>query len=148
MLLRDRGLPLPKAVYANSPATQFSEYTDSYRRYSLKGDYIVTEGILENMRGVYFLPGEEKDPYVSPLEGDHHGLPPITLSASECECLLDDSRLLYDRLLEDGNDARLLTYPKLCHAFIISPHMKKVVRDAYPDLRKWLTEYLGQEEKE
>lgn len=28
LLLRDRGLPLPKAVYANSPAAQMAEYTE------------------------------------------------------------------------------------------------------------------------
>ena len=143
LLLREKGIPLPKAIYANSPATQLVTYTDSYRAFSLKEDFIVTEGIIENMRGVYFLPGEEKDPLISPLYGNLSGLPPITVSASECECLLDDAKLLYEKLNAAGNDTRLLTYPKLCHAFIISPQMKRVVRDAYPDLEQWLKHYLG-----
>ena len=143
LLLREKGLPLPKAVYANSPAAQLVEYTDSYRKFSLKEDFIVTEGIIENMRGVYFLPGEETNPLVSPLYGNLSGLPPVTVSASECECLLDDAKQLYEKLKAAGNDARLLTYPKLCHAFIISPQMKRVVRDTYPDLEQWLKDYLG-----
>lgn len=143
LLLREKGLPLPKAVYANSPAAQLVEYTYSYRKFSLKEDFIVTEGIIENMRGVYFLPGEETEPLVSPLYGNLSGLPPVTVSASECECLLDDAKQLYEKLKAAGNDARLLTYPKLCHAFIISPQMKRVVRDAYPDLEQWLKDYLG-----
>lgn len=143
MLLRDKSLPLPKAVYSNSPAAQLAAYTDSYRKFSLREDFIVTEGIIENMYGVYITPEEAKDPYVSPLYGDHHDLPPVTLSASECECLLDDSKMLYEKLLAAGNDAQLLTYPKLCHAFIISPQMKQVVRVAYPDLDTWLKKHLG-----
>lgn len=143
LLLRDRGLPLPKAIYSNSPAAQLAAYTDSYRKFSLKEDFIVTEGIIENTAGVYFRPEQAKEPYVSPLYGDLHDLPPVTVSASECECLLDDAKMLYEKLTAAGNDAQLLTYPKLCHAFIISPQMKRVVRDAYPDLEAWFAKHLG-----
>ena len=143
MLLRDRGLPLPKAVYSNSPVTQFVEYTDSFKKFSLKEDFIVTESILENTEGIYFDAKDAKDPYVSPLYGDVKGLPPILLTASECECLLDDAKHMYDHLTAAGKAAKLITYPKLCHAFIISPQMKRVVRDAYPDLEQWLNDNLG-----
>ena len=51
--------------------------------------------------------------------------------------------MMYDRLRAAGNDARLRIYPGLCHAFIISPQMKKVVRDTYPDLKQYLKEHLG-----
>lgn len=146
LLLRDRGLPLPKAVCSNSPATQMAEYTESYERFSLKEDFIVVKGILENTEGIYFNKEDVKDPYVSPLYGDLKGLPPIFITASECECLLDDARRMADRLLEAGNDARLKTYPGLCHAFIISPQMKDVVRLAYPDLREYINEQLKREE--
>ena len=148
MLLRDKQLPLPKAVYSNSPVTQFTEYTDSFRRCSLKTDFIVTESILENTEGIYFDRKDAMDPYVSPLYGDVSGLPPILLTASESECLLDDAVHMYEKLKSAGSMAKLITYPKLCHAFIISPQMKKVVRDAYPDLDRWLHEYLGKAVKE
>lgn len=146
LLLRDRGLPLPKAVYANSPAAQMVEYTESYERFSLKEDFIVVKGILENTEGIYFHKEDAKDPYVSPLYGDLKGLPPVFITASECECLLDDARMMADRLREAGSDARLKTYPGLCHAFIISPQMKPVVRLAYPDLREYINEQLKREE--
>lgn len=138
LLLRDRGLPLPKAVYSNSPVTQMVEYPESYDRFSLKEDFIVVKGILENTEGIYFNREDAKDHYISPLYADLRGLPPIFLTASKCECLLDDARMMADRLRAAGNDVRLKTYPDLCHAFIISPQMKDVVRLAYPDLRTYL----------
>lgn len=147
LLLRDRGLPLPKAVYSNSPVTQLADYAESFDRFSLKEDFIITKGIIENTEGLYFNNEEAKDPYVSPLYADLKGLPPIFLTASECECLLDDSRIMYNKLLEAGNDTRLKTYPGLCHAFIISPQMKDVVRLAYPDLLGYINEQLGRKEK-
>jgi hypothetical protein len=54
MLARDKALPLPQAVYANSAPTQFVEITESYRRFSLKTDFVVTDTILENSEGVCF----------------------------------------------------------------------------------------------
>lgn len=140
LLLRDKGLPLPKGVYSNSPVTQVVEYLESYDRFSLKEDFIVVKGILENTEGIYFNRTDEKDPYISPLYADLEGLPPIFLTASECECLLDDARMMANRLRAAGNDVRLKTYPGLCHAFIISPQMKDVVKLAYPDLRAYLDE--------
>ena len=143
LLLRDRGLPLPKAVYSNSPVTQMLEEGESFKRFSLKEDFIVVEGILQNTAGIYMRPEEAGEPYVSPLCADLHGLPPIFLTASECECLLDDSSAMAKKLREAGNEIQLKTYPKLCHAFIISPQMKPVVKLAYPDLREFLQKYLG-----
>lgn len=143
LLLRDQGLPLPGAVYSNSPLTQMLGYTQSYDRFSLKKDFIVVRGILENTIGIYVRPEEVKDPYVSPQYADLRGLPPIFLTASACECLLDDSCDLAEKLKEAGNECRLKTYPGLCHAFIISPQMKPVVKLAYPDLRGYLKTYLG-----
>jgi acetyl esterase/lipase len=143
MYLRDHQLPLPKAVYANSAPTQFSEVTESYRRFSLKTDFVVTTAILPNIEGIYFRKEEVRDPYVSPLYGDLRNLPPVTLSVSQCECLLDDSVMLYGRLKAEGNEATLLTYPGLWHAFIMSPQKRNIVKEAYPDFERFLKTNLS-----
>jgi monoterpene epsilon-lactone hydrolase len=143
MRIRDDGLPSPRAIYANSAPTQFTELTESYRRFSLKKDFIVTTSILANSAGIYFEPEDAKDPFVSPLYGDLKNLPPITLSASQCECLLDDSIMLYGKLKAEGNQATLLTYPDLWHAFIISPQNRKIVRESYPDFERFLKANLA-----
>ena len=143
LLLKEKGLPQPAAIYSNSPATQLAEYTDSYRKYSLKRDFIVAEGIIENMEGIYFNREDVRNPYVSPLYGDLKDLPPVWLSASNCECLLDDSIMMYEKLKDAGNDTILQTYDDLCHAFIISPQMKEVVKNVYPDFKAFLNQYLG-----
>lgn len=142
MLLRDRNLPLPCAVYSNSPLTRADCYSPSYYKYSLKKDFIVVLGILENTKDIYFTEKDEKNPYVSPYYGNLENLPPIILSASNCECLLDDAADMYQKLKDCGNDATLLTYDDLCHAFVISPQMKKVKKRAYPDLDRALKKYL------
>jgi monoterpene epsilon-lactone hydrolase len=143
MYLRDHNLPLPKAIYANSAPTQFSEITENYHRFSLRTDFVVTTTIISNISDIYFKKEEAKDPYVSPLYGDLKNLPPITLSVSQSECLLDDSIMFYGRLKAEGNEATLLTYPGLWHAFIMSPQKKSIVKEAYPDFEKFLKTYLS-----
>jgi acetyl esterase/lipase len=102
MLARDKALPLPQAVYANSAPTQFVEKTSSYQRFSLKTDFVVTDTIIENSEGISFEKKDEKNPYLSPLYGHLDALSPITLSVSECECLFDDSLMLYGALKSAG----------------------------------------------
>jgi epsilon-lactone hydrolase len=143
LLVRDQGLASPKAIYANSPATQLVEITDSYRRFSLKKDFIVTASIIPNMAGVYYEGDEAKNPYVSPLYANLHDLPPITLTASECECLLDDAIMMYGTLKVAGNDSHLFTYPGLDHAFIMLPEKRVNVKRAYPDFVNFLKTNLG-----
>jgi monoterpene epsilon-lactone hydrolase len=138
MLVRDKSLPSCKAIYANSPATQLVEITDSYRRFSLKEDFVVNSTIIPNMEGVYYESKDAKDPYVSPLYGNLKGLPSITLTASQCECLFDDSVMMYGALKVAGNDCHFMSYPGLWHAFIMSPQKHQIVKEAYPDFKAFL----------
>ena len=141
--LKDNGYDLPAAIYANSIASQLDRYTESYERCSLKTDFIVVKGIVENMTDIYFKDGQQKEPYLAPLYSETSGLPPVWLTVSTSECLCDDSRMLYQRMKELGNEVVLKEYDGLCHAFIISPHMKNVRKKSYGDLKDFLTEYLG-----
>ncbi len=143
MMLRDKNIPLPKSVYANSPVTQFIEYTASYKRNSLKKDFIVVEGIIDNLMGIYCDKKDIYNPYISPLYGDLRNLPLINLTASYDECLYDDAVMMSDKLKEAKNEGKLITYKGLCHAFIISPQMKKVVKYTYPDLESFLKNNLN-----
>lgn len=143
MYVRDHGLIPPRAIYANSAPAQFAEVTESYTRFSLKTDFVVTTSIIANIEGIYFEKKNAEDPYVSPLFGDLRNLPPITLSVSQCECLFDDSLMLYGKLKADGNKATLLSYPGLWHAFIMSPQKRRIVKESYPDFGRFLTANLS-----
>ena len=147
ILLRDKNYPLPSGVYANSIVSQFDGYTSSYERCSLKTDFIVVKGILENFEDIYYTKDEKRDPYIAPLHADLNNLPPIWLTVSKSECLLDDSRMLYQKLIEQDNKTILKEYDNLCHAFIISSHMRNVVKKTYGDLKNFLNIYLNKEDR-
>ena len=98
LLLRLRGKPMPRAIYANSPVTQMLKEGESFKRCSLKTDFIIVEGILQNTTEIYMTREQAKEPFVSPLlSEDLTGLPPIMITSSEDECLYDDGEKRWAR---------------------------------------------------
>ena len=71
------------------------------------------------------LPGlgaeARRDPSISPLYADLHGLPPTLLTVGTLDPLLDDSLFLAARLRAAGNDTALAVYPESIHAFTAFP---------------------------
>lgn len=143
LLIKDKSLPLPKAICSSSPVTQFSGYTDSYYKFSKKTDYIVTLGALDVFDGCYYKEEEKETPYISPLYGNLKGLPPIYLDASDCESLLDDSVKMNKNLVDQGVEVEFHIYKGMLHASDIVPQISAVRREIYPNLYRFINKYLG-----
>ena len=54
---------------------------------------------------------------VSPLFGDHIGLPPILIQAATDESMVDDSLLFQARAIEAGVDSRIELFANAFHVF-------------------------------
>lgn len=59
-----------------------------------------------------------RDPEVSPLHADLRDLPPALLTVGALDPLIDDSRLLAERLLAAGGSAQLEVWPEAPHSFL------------------------------
>ena len=114
---KDLNLPLPAAVAAISPATDFTCGSPSLvSRASL--DPIINPMALPALIPVYL--GTDTDPshpYASPLFGDYHGMPPLLLQVGDAEVLLDDSRRLAQHAAEQGCDVTLEVWEGMPHVF-------------------------------
>ena len=60
---------------------------------------------------------DRKDPVLSPLFADLHGMPPSLLVTSTRDILLSDTSTLHRALLRAGDDAQLVVFEALPHAF-------------------------------
>jgi epsilon-lactone hydrolase len=60
---------------------------------------------------------DRKDPVLSPLFADLHGMPPTLLVTSTRDLLLSGTTILHRALLGTGNDAQLVVFEALPHAF-------------------------------
>ncbi|GAC1663082.1 MAG: hypothetical protein PVS2B1_22090 [Candidatus Dormibacteraceae bacterium] len=61
--------------------------------------------------------GDAKNPALSPLYADLHGLPPLLIQCAGDQMLRDDSVLLAERARVAGVDVKLHVYPGLYHSF-------------------------------
>jgi acetyl esterase/lipase len=114
---KDTGLPLPAAVVAISPATDFTASGPSLvSRASV--DPIINPGLVPALIPVYLGKGIDlTDPYASPLFGDYSGMPPMLLQVGDSEVLLDDSRRLARHAAEQGCDVTLDVWDGMPHVF-------------------------------
>jgi len=64
-------------------------------------------------------PGSRRDPDLSALYADLHGLPPSLLTVGTLDPFLDDSLFLYARLIAAGNETELAIYPGGVHGFTL-----------------------------
>jgi monoterpene epsilon-lactone hydrolase len=117
--LKQLGIPLPAALGAFSVLTDFSRPSDSRQIFALEG----FPGELQPMDpkrppdDPYPGSADRKDPVLSPLFADLRGMPPTLLVTSTRDLLLSDTALFHRALLGAGNDAQLVVFEALPHAF-------------------------------
>jgi epsilon-lactone hydrolase len=113
------GLPVPAALGIFSVLTDFSRPSDSRQIFALDG----LPGRLEPMDPKRApddpYPGatDRRDPVLSPLFADLKGMPPSLLVTGTRDSLLSDTAMFHLALLRAGNDAQLVVFEAMPHAF-------------------------------
>ncbi len=117
--LKQLGLPLPAALGAFSVLTDFSRPSDSRQIFTLDGLPGQLQPIDPKRAPDDPYPGttDRKDPVLSPLFADLRGMPPTLLVTSTRDLLLSDTAMFHLALLRAGNDAQLVVFEALPHAF-------------------------------
>lgn len=115
--LKQLGLPMPAALGIFSGLDTFEQTGDSFAMYTLSG----FAGHLEPPSGprapVYLGSTNTKDPVLSPIYADLHGMPPTLFVTSGRDALLSSTTNLHRAYLRAGVDARLVVFDGLPHAF-------------------------------
>jgi acetyl esterase/lipase len=125
--LKQLGLPMPGALGIFSTVSDFARMGDSYSMYTLSG----LAGPLVPPSGLHdpFYVGstDPKDPVLSPIYADLHGMPPALFVTSERDALLSSTANLQRAYLRAGVDARLVVFDALPHAFWYHPEMPEAI---------------------
>ena len=116
--LKQLGLPLPAALGIFSGIGDFARYGDSEAVYGLRG----FSGHLDSPEpephdSEYAAATDRRDPLLSPIFSDLHGLPPTLFITSGRDLLLSGTVNLHRAYLNAGVDARLVVFDALPHAF-------------------------------
>ncbi|MGC2186180.1 MAG: alpha/beta hydrolase [Terriglobales bacterium] len=117
--LKQLGLPLPAALGIFSALTDFSRPSDSRQIFTLDGfpGQLQPSDPQRSPDDPYPGSTDRKDPVLSPLFADLRGMPPSLLVTSTRDLLLSDTTLFHRALLGAGNDAQLVVFEALPHAF-------------------------------
>jgi monoterpene epsilon-lactone hydrolase len=117
--LKQLGLPLPAALGIFSGLGDFSRVGDSRQLFTLNGLPGEMQPIDPNHlpNDDYVSKTDRKDPLLSPIFADLHGMPPSLLVTSTRDILLSDTATFHRALLQAGVDAHLVVFEALPHAF-------------------------------
>jgi epsilon-lactone hydrolase len=114
LMIRDHGLPLPRALVLLSPEADLTESGDTFQTNVLV-DVTLKRG-LTNCNALYAGAHDLRDPYVSPLFGDFSaGFPPTLIQSGTRGLFLSNSVMLHRKLRRAGIRAELHVWEAMPH---------------------------------
>jgi monoterpene epsilon-lactone hydrolase len=116
--LKALGLPMPAALGIFSTLDRFDAEDDTQAIYTLQGFAGHLDPPDGGIHDPYYVGSTDpKDPVLSPIYADLHGLPPTLFVTSGRDALLSGTANLHRAYLRAGVDARLVLFDALPHAF-------------------------------
>ncbi|MGB7266104.1 MAG: alpha/beta hydrolase fold domain-containing protein [Terracidiphilus sp.] len=141
--LKRLGLPMPAALGIFSGMGDFARPGDSSAIFSVSG----LSGHLDlpsDPHDPYYIGGADpKDPVLSPIYANLHGLPPTLFVSSTRDMLLSGTANLERAFLNAGIDARLVVFDALPHAFWYNARLPESV-EASHIMAEFLLKHVNQ----
>ncbi len=127
--LKQLALPMPAALGIFSGMGDFARPGDSTAMYALVGlsGHLDMPDDSKPHDDYYVGKTDPKDPVLSPIFADLHGMPPTLFLTSGRDLLLSGTVNLHRAFLNAGNDARLIVYDGLPHAFWYSTKLPEAL---------------------
>lgn len=114
---RDAGLPLPVAAVLISPWVDMEMSGASIARNGVAEPILTNAGLADMAKAYLGGVTPPRDPRVSPIYADLHGLPPLMIQVGSHESLLDDALTLARKAAEADVRVRLEVRPQMFHGF-------------------------------
>lgn len=120
LALRDAGGKVPAGCILMSPWLDLSR--DRWAVPELvRKDLLLSPAWLAACAAAYAHPSTWTDPYVSPLQASHGGLPPLLIQAASDDLLAPDAELLAASASAEGADVTFTRWPRMWHDFALLP---------------------------
>jgi len=142
--VRDSGDALPAVLVAISPATDMAMTGETFQTKAFV-DPVLGAGLPQDAYALYTNHGatDPRNPLVSPLYADVHGMPPTLLQVGTQEVLLSDSTRMAERLKAAGVETKLEVWPGMFHAFAAGSDFIPEGRLAMKHSVKFMRQHLG-----
>ena len=141
LAVRDQGLPLPAGAVALSPWTDLKLTGESYR--TKRNVCISPPGMSRVCSKYYYGDHDPTDPWISPLYGNLHGLPPIFINVGTYETMLDDSTRFATKAKASGVDTTLVVAERMVHCYPLMAPMFPEATQALNEVCTFIKKRLG-----
>ena len=138
----ESGALISSGAVALSPTTDLALTGASWETRAEAEAYFTRPQVVEFVQA-YLGETDPKDPMVSALYGDLHGLPPVRVHVGTDEMLLDDSLRYVERAVAAGVDAKVGVWESMLHVFPSGVGKLKLAAQALDEVGSFLTECLG-----
>jgi epsilon-lactone hydrolase len=139
--IRDQGIPLPAAAVVLSPWTDLKCTGESYRTNAKV--CLSPAGTWTAFSKHYVGDNDPFLPWISPLYGDLHGLPPILIHVGSDEVLRDDSIRFAEKAKNAGVDVTLKVGEGMFHCFPVCAPLFPEATRAMDEICAFIKTHLG-----
>ncbi|MDR1093816.1 MAG: alpha/beta hydrolase [Clostridiales bacterium] len=150
--LRDENRPMPAAAALMSPWTDISAAGASYKSNYCR-DVVFGRGgsapgeakirkLLECGVFSYADGADRGDPYLSPVLGEYHGMPPILMAAGSNEMLLDDTLAVSERIKAAGGSVKVIIGDGMFHAYPLFHRISPTAKETFKEILSFLKEHV------
>lgn len=143
LALRDAGRSLPAAAVLMSAWTDLAATGASYATRADADPIHQRPMIAALARGVLGPDRDVRDPTVSPLFAELHGLPPLLMQVGDRETLLSDTTEFAAKARAAGVPVQLEVWPRMIHVFQQFPDELAEARDARRSIGAFLRTHLA-----
>ncbi len=131
--------PLPRALFAFSPLTDFLHEGASFRENAAR-EAVLPAAQAGLMAEMYLAGADPRDPDISPLLASYPGAPPVWIIVGSTEILRDDARRMAAHLRDQGVSASLEEEHDLPHVWPIFHNTLPEARATLDALARWITQ--------
>ena len=131
--------PLPRALFAFSPLTDFLHEGASFRENAAR-EAVLPAAQAGLMAEMYLAGADPRDPDISPLLASYPGAPPVWITVGSTEILRDDARRMAAHLRDQGVSASLEEEHDLPHVWPIFHNTLPEARATLDALARWITQ--------
>ena len=143
LALRDTNMPLPAAAVAMSPWTDLTYSGESF--HSRAKVCVSPEGMFEVCSKYYAGDNDPRHPWISPLFGDLHGLPPIHIAVGDHERMLDDSTAFVTKAKAAGVEITLRIGEGQVHCYPLMAPMFPEATEAMNEICAFIKAHIGKQ---
>lgn len=138
LYVRDHEMKMPKGIITMSAWTDLTKSGESYQQnFDIDPIFGGTKDSLV-YRNEYYRDANPEHPYISPVNGEYYGFPPILMQVGEQEMLLSDTLEVAKKAKEAGVLVKEHVYYGMFHVFQMGLLLYPEAKEAWVEVGRFI----------